>query len=221
MDEGLQHAALALELIPRPKAKKGDDIEAKAGDPKPGDPKFGEYLDKKMLDFYSGRGATLKAWARQKGLNEAQFDAVKTPDENDAWTEDESKHRRDQQQLYLILYLEHLLYSTGLAILELIKFADRKIADGTMTKKRLISPGQKRLKKWIMGIGKEDGSLDTHTPDSLEAGNNTIYMGSGFNPKKDPEHLPPQNAWQKFGNGVRTIPHFLGSTESAFGFRVA
>ncbi|PVH89756.1 hypothetical protein DL98DRAFT_401128 [Cadophora sp. DSE1049] len=221
MDEGLQHAALSLELIPKPKAKKGEDVEAKGGDPTPGDPKFGEYLDKKMLDFYSGRGATLKAWARQKGLNEAQFDSVRSPGENDAWTEDESKHRRDQQQLYLILYLEHLLYSTGLAISELIKFADKKVADGTMTKKRLISPGQKRLKKWIMGIGKEDGSLDTNTPDSLEAGNNTIYMGSGFNPKKDPEHLPPQNAWQKFGNGIRTIPHFLASTESAFGFRVA
>lgn len=163
MDEGLQHAGMALELIPKPKTKKGEDVEAKGGDPTPGHPKFGEYLDKKMLDFYSGRGKTLKAWARQKGLDEAHFDSVKSPGENERWTEDESKHRRDQQQLYLILYLEHLLYSTGLAISKLIKFADGKVEDGTMAKKRLIGPGQKRLKKWIMSIGNEDSSLDTNT----------------------------------------------------------
>ncbi|KAL2075689.1 hypothetical protein VTL71DRAFT_632 [Oculimacula yallundae] len=221
MDEGLQHAGLALELIPKPKVKKGEDVEAKGGDPAPGHPKFGEYLDKKMLDFYSGRGKTLKAWAKQKGLNEAQFDSANLPSEDNRPSEDDSKHRADQQQLYLILYLEHLLYSAGLAISELIKFADRKVEDGTMKKKRLITPGQKRLKKWVMSIGREDNSLDSNTPDSMEAGNNMIYMGSGFNPKKDPEHLPPQNPWQKFGNAIRTIPHFLGSTESAFGFRVA
>ncbi|CZS95803.1 uncharacterized protein RAG0_05328 [Rhynchosporium agropyri] len=221
MDEGLQHAALALELIPKPRATKGEDVEAKGGDPVPGHPKFAECLDRKMMDFYSGRGKTLKAWARQKGLNGAYSDSAQPARDEDRRAEDESKHGRDQQQLYLILYLEHLLYSTGLAICELIKFADRKVEDGTMKKNRLISPGQKRLRKWIMSIGREDHSLDSDTPDSMEAGNNTIYMGSGFNPKKDPEHLPPQTAWEKFGNGLRTIPHFLGSTESAFGFRVA
>jgi hypothetical protein len=72
-----------------------------------------------------------------------------------------------------------------------------------------------------MNIGHEDTSIDSESPDSLEAGSNTIYMGKGFDPKKDPEHLPPQTAWQRFGDGIRVIPHFLGSTESAFGFRVA
>ncbi len=72
-----------------------------------------------------------------------------------------------------------------------------------------------------MNIGQEDAAVDTESPDSLEAGVNTIYLGSGFNPKKDPEHLPPVTAWQHFGNALRTIPHFLGSQESAFGFRVA
>lgn len=55
----------------------------------------------------------------------------------------------------------------------------------------------------------------------MESGSRNIYMGSGFFPRKDPEHLPPNTAWQHFGNGIRKIPHFLGSTESAFGFRVA
>jgi hypothetical protein len=174
-----------------------------------------------MLDFYSKRGETLKTWARQKGISESQFNATKSPARGEDWTPDEAQHRRDQQQLYLILYLEHLLYSTGIAISNLIKFADRKVEEGTMSKNRFIFPGKRRLKKWIMNIGREDTTIDTESPDSAEAGTNTVYMGSGFNPKKDPEHLPPQTAWQHFGNGLRTIPHFLGSAESAFGFRVA
>jgi hypothetical protein len=90
-----------------------------------------------------------------------------------------------------------------------------------MKRNRLIVPGQRRLKKWVLSIGKEDSAVDTESPDSMEAGNNNIYMGPGFNPRKDPEHLPPATAWQRFGNGVRTIPRFLSSIESAFGFRVA
>jgi len=90
-----------------------------------------------------------------------------------------------------------------------------------MKKNRLILPGQRRLKKWILSIGKEDVSVDNESPDSMENGNRNIYMGSGFTPVKDPEHLPPNTVWQHIGNGIRKIPHFLGSTESAFGFRVA
>ncbi|KAK2629287.1 hypothetical protein QTJ16_000107 [Diplocarpon rosae] len=221
MDEGLHHAGLVLELIPKPKMKKGQDIEGRGDEIKPGDSEFADHLHNKMTEFYSKRGATVRAWAKHKGLNEAQFDSAQSPGPKDTWTEIESKHRRDQQQLYLILYLEHLLYSTGIAILELVRFADKKVEEGTMLKKRFISPGQKRLRKWTMAISQEDSSADTNTPDSLESGNHTIFMGLGFNPKKDPEHLPPQNSWQKFGNGIRIIPRFLGSTESAFGFRVA
>lgn len=90
-----------------------------------------------------------------------------------------------------------------------------------MKKNRFIWPGQRRLRKWVLSIGKEDTSIDNESPDSMENGNRNVYMGSGFSPLKDPEHLPPATIWQHFGNGLRAIPHFLGSTESAFGFRVA
>lgn len=220
MDEGIEHAGLLLELIPKPKQKE-EDIEEKADGPKPGDADFANYLDKKMVDFYSKRGETLKSWARQKGITQDEFNSSRTPALGEDWTPDEAKHRRDQSQLYLILYLEHLLYSAGLAISELVKFADKKVEDGTMSKKRFIFPGKRRLKKWILNIGQEDTVVDKESPDSAEAGVNIVYMGSGFNPKKDPEHLPPETTWQHFGNGLRTIPHFLGSAESAFGMRVA
>jgi hypothetical protein len=47
MDEGIQHAGLLLELIPKPKKQKEEDVEQKAEGPKPGDPDFAKYLDKK------------------------------------------------------------------------------------------------------------------------------------------------------------------------------
>jgi hypothetical protein len=221
MDEGLEHASLLLELTPRPKVKQGDDVEAKAQNPRPGDVEFAKHLDQKMLEFYSKRGETLKTWARQKGMSEDKFNSIRTPALGEEMTPDDAQHRRDQQQLYLILYFEHLLYSCGIAISDLIKFADQKVEDGTMKKNRLIAPGLRRLKKWVLDIGQEDVNVDNESPDSLEAGVNTIYLGSGFNQKKDPEHLPPETAWQHFGNAIRTIPHFLGSAESAFGLRVA
>lgn len=72
-----------------------------------------------------------------------------------------------------------------------------------------------------MSLGTEDSTVDSNTPDSLEGGSSTVYLGSGFNKKMDPEHLPATTTWEKIGNGIRTIPHFLGSVESAFGARVA
>lgn len=218
MDEALEHAGIVLELFPVPKkTKKSLDVEADANNFKPGHPDFSGYLKNKMAEFYSKRGETLRTWAREKGLSVEDFDTGKLPSDGEDWTPTEGQHRRDQQQLYLILYLEHLLFSTGIAISKLVEFADSKVADGTMSKKRLILPGYRRLKKWVFSIGKEDSSLDSETPDSMEAGSHNVYMGSGFRSKKDPEHLPARNAWERFGNGVRTIPRFLGSAESAFG----
>ncbi|KAH6680428.1 hypothetical protein B0J14DRAFT_470440 [Halenospora varia] len=222
MDEGLQHSSLLLEITKAAKKKKGEDEESKSPGPNPGQPEFSKFLKDKIVEFYGTRGTTLKAWAREKGLSADQFDHLHGPSvDKNMFKDTDSQHLRDQQQLYLILYMEFLLYSTGVAILELVDFADKKVAEGFMKKNRLIMPGGRRLKKWVMSIGKEDSSIDTESPDSLENGSKNVYMGSGFNPRKDPEHLPPATIWQHFGNGLRVIPRFLGSTESAFGFRVA
>ncbi|TVY38822.1 Uncharacterized protein LSUB1_G004247 [Lachnellula subtilissima] len=222
MDEAMEHVGLVLEFNKSPKKKKGeDDVEAKGTDPRPGDPEFSKFLDQKLKDFYGNRGQTLKAWARNKGLSEEIFDQLNEEPKNNRYTPGDTQHARDQQQLYLILYLEFLLYSAGRAILKLVEFADKKVSEGSMKKNRLILPGQRRIKKWILSIGEEDASVDTNSPDSMENGSSNIFMGAGFNPVKDPEHLPPATVWQHFGNYIRKIPHFLRSTESVFGFRVA
>lgn len=113
-DEGLEHVGIVLEFTRRPKAKNGSatdlDVEAKGDIMKPGDKRFSEYLETKLAELYSNRGQTLKTWAKGRGLSPEQFDADKSPGTDDfEATPDESHHRRDQQQLYLILYMEFLV----------------------------------------------------------------------------------------------------------------
>ncbi|CAG8956608.1 hypothetical protein HYFRA_00011919 [Hymenoscyphus fraxineus] len=222
MDEGLQHAAILLEITTPPKKKKTDIEKSQSEGPRPGELEFGKHLESRVSDFYSRRGQALKTWARENGLSEEQFDAMNVPPTTEDYSlPEEVRHHRDQQQLYIILYLEFLLYSVGLAITNLIRFAEKKVGDGTMQKNRLILPGQKRLKKWIKSVGKEGSTVNTESPNAIGMDTNNIYLGAGFGSRKDPEHLPPTTRWQRLGTHLRIIPSVLGSTESSFGFRVS
>lgn len=117
--------------------------------------------------------------------------------------------------------MEFLLWSTGRAVLALVQFADRKVEDGTLKKNRLILPSLKRLKKWVTSSLKIENASLEHAPDTTEAGAMGIYSGESFQATKDPEHLPPTNAWQRSTNVLRQFGKLLSSPESAFGFRVA
>lgn len=226
MIDGIDHASYAFRLAKRPrlsrKAKTQGDKEANAGLPEPGDSNFSEYLraiDEKLWD---SRAAALKVWCAQKGVlfpDSIDAEAVAKdfePKITRITTQETSRH-----QLYLILYMEYLLHAASRGVLDLVKFADEKLADGSMERRRLLLPGRKRMRKWIAGaFSIEDGS-NHHAPDSAEAQMNSVALGDAFKKQKDPEHLPPTNGWQRFGNGVREISHMLRSNEMAFGFRVA
>ncbi|KAL8662244.1 MAG: hypothetical protein Q9168_008286, partial [Polycauliona sp. 1 TL-2023] len=213
MDQGLQHALFTLELEKKPGKRRDGaaqtkdantpDLEENGDAIEPGDERFGSILSSRIDQFYEQRKVTLDTWCRQKGMA------------------DPENHQRHQRQLYLILYMEFLLWSTGRAVLDLVRFADSKVKAGTMKKKRLVAPGMKRVKKWISAaLSTEDSSAD-HAPDTSETTGFTVQTGDAHRKSKDPEHLPPTNAWQRFGDGIRVIPRILGSQESAFGFRVA
>lgn len=47
-----------------------------------------------------------------------------------------------------------------------------------------------------------------------------MYLSEKFRRLRDPEHNPPQNTWEKFGDQLRRIPKALRSDSSAFGLRV-
>ena len=103
----------------------------------------------------------------------------------------------------------------------LVKFADSRTSNGAMARGHFILPGKKRFRKWVFAaFGREDASAE-HMPDNTETTDMNIEFGQAYQSMKDPEHLPPTNAWQKFGNGIRRISAILSSQESAFGFRVA
>jgi hypothetical protein len=221
VDQGLDHAAMCLGILPRPKkaAVKGSksgpshsDVDLEIGqEPKPGDSGFARVLDDKVQAFYSRKGELLRKWVQERGIS------------LDEETSDHPYFRseRDQVQLYIILYMENLMHAAGEAVQDLVDFADEKVQDGTMSKKRLIAPTLRRLHKWFLAVlGHEDSSAEQN-PDAMEAGANLVFFGNNYNRKRDPEHLPPETAWQHFGNGLRRISKFFGSEEAAFGFRVA
>ncbi|KAL1880044.1 hypothetical protein Daus18300_001407 [Diaporthe australafricana] len=227
ISQGIDHAGILLKLFPQPKAQKkaaagkttgtDPDVEASGGELRLGQVGFSSVINAKVEEFNSRKGEILRLWAKDKGLcSDGNF-------EN--WSKDATrlfeKRRNDQAQLYVILYLEKLMQATGEAVQDLVAFAEAKTEDGTMTKKRLIFPNGRRLRKWFLGIFSNEDSTAEDSPDIMETGTNVVYLGQGWMNKKDPEHLPASNAWERFGNGVRRFSRFFGSPESVFGFRVA
>ncbi|KAI8625652.1 hypothetical protein F5Y19DRAFT_262256 [Xylariaceae sp. FL1651] len=229
IDEGLQHAGMLLEILPRPKAQKSKgsanrpsadaDVESKGDLIQPGEPGFAEALKGKIQSFRDTRGAILRTWANEKGLvtDDSSHDKIN----NNPFPQTETEHRRDQEQLYILLYMETLMQAAGNAVLQFVQFADSKVADGTMARKRLIIPKPKVLRKWLESVFNDEDKGQENNADLFDTGMAIVCMGDSFAQKRDPEHLPPATAWQRLGNVVRAISKFLSSEESAFGFRCA
>jgi hypothetical protein len=227
MDEGLTHIMLRMQFAKPPKKKKGqnqDDAEAKGDTVRPGDKNFAEYMEKQADIFYNAKEPTLRHWVESKGIK-LSADYFSCPDQIDDETlrrlPSITTRKRDQRQLYIVLYVIFLLNSVSRSILEFVKFADEH--DQATAKKKVINPGGRRLKKWIKSIFKtQDSNHDDETTIAgFDRNNTTVYMGEAYKSKKDPEHLPPKNAWEKIGNGIRACAGFFRSSESAFGFRAA
>ncbi|KAJ3561770.1 hypothetical protein NPX13_g8816 [Xylaria arbuscula] len=227
ISEGLQHAGMLLEILPRPKAPKNNgsktdgpaaasDIESRGDLVQPGDPNFAEALKCKIQCFRDVRATILYAWAKEKGL----LTCDSPLDEVHNILPMAAGHHLDQEQLYVLLYIETLMEAAGEGVLRFVQFADSKVADGTMETKRLIVPKPKVLRKWIESVFSEEDERQENDGDLFESGMAIIYMGDSF-AKKDPEHLPPTNSWQRAGNALRAVSKFFSSEESAFGFRCA
>ncbi|KAH7067574.1 hypothetical protein BKA63DRAFT_522397 [Paraphoma chrysanthemicola] len=227
LDDGLAHVLLKLGLQKPPKKKKGknqDDEEAKGDAVKPGDDNFAAHLEKQAGIFFSKKEPTLRHWVGSKGFKISP-DYFTCPNDLDEETLKRlpsiTTRKRDQRQLYVLLYVMFLLNSIARSVLEFVKFADAR--DQAKAKSKFIWPGGKRFKKWLKSIfTSQDANQDDETTAAgTDRNNTTVYLGDAYKNKKDPEHLPPANAWEKFGNVIRSISHFLGSPESSFGFRAA
>lgn len=133
IDQGLEHAGICLEILPRPKPKGGEaakkktkgkgangtnptasgstldpDVEAKGGAVSPGESDFAREIDAKIAAFHARKGDILRMWAKQKGLPAPS--AVDDDDDPDCEDRRNSQQKeRDQAQLYVLLYMERLV----------------------------------------------------------------------------------------------------------------
>ncbi|KAF2742174.1 hypothetical protein M011DRAFT_497660 [Sporormia fimetaria CBS 119925] len=228
MDGGLTHTLIKLRLDKPAKktARSYLDEEAKGGCISPGDADYVKYLEQQSNQFYSDKEATLRRWLETKGLtvrDDFFDDSInRTFTGLEEFTQQPTDvHQRDQQELYFLLYVLFLLYAISQAVIHLAKYADT--IDVPNTTSKFILPGRKRMKKWISGLFKAQDSNDDDeaTLTGMDREYTVVYMGEAYKRKKDPEHLPPENAWERFGEGLRSIARFLKSAESSFGFRAA
>lgn len=113
------------------------------------------------------------------------------------------------------------MHSTGEAVRELVAFADKKVADGTMAKKRWQLPTYHTVRKWVESVFASEDSTAEQSSDLSASPNQIIYMGDSYRRKKDPDHLPARNWYERVGDAVRKTAQFFSSEESFFGLRSA
>lgn len=117
--------------------------------------------------------------------------------------------------------LEYSFVATARGILNLVEYADSKVDDGTMKKKRFIVPTRKQMKKWFWAsMSREDCHLD-YADYSRRSGTVAVSLEDVLQTEKDADHLSPETWWEIVTDKFRVIPRFFGSAESVFGFRVA
>ena len=231
MDMGIDHVLLSLELQKPPKSSKKsmgnanrEDIEAKGELIQPGQRGFAEYMDKRIVEFYQARKVTLHDWCESRNIS---LPLENPKNGNFNWDEhldtaSRNERVRGQKQLFSVLYMEWLLYCASRAVYDLVLYADRKVEDGSMKRKRFIFPGLRRTRKWITSIvSREDSSNDDHQAMAGADGEQNVNLGDSFGRRHDPEHLPAETTMQKFGDHLRAFPRLLRSKHSVFGFRVA
>ena len=220
---GLTHFSYMLGVASKPKPKEGDVENDAGGTTQPGDKEYAQFLKAAIDEFHTHRQTAIIRWCERKGIDlpashwdnpEVHFSL------KDHFKNTESVRKvHNQQQLYLILYIEYLIFLIGTSILKAVNYADAKYADGTFAKNRFIFPGFRRLQKLISETLTNRDSVNDMT-DGDNTGTN-IWIGDSLKTRKDPEHLPPANVYQKVTNHFRGFSALLASPQSSFAFRAA
>lgn len=106
-------------------------------------------------------------------------------------------------------------------MLQLCKFSDDIIAAGIMSKSRPIIPPLITLVKWFSAIfDTADAALpDDERPRTMKE--QTLLFGIAGKVTRNIEHLPPRNAYERFGVCINRFQQFLRGPEFSFGFRSA
>lgn len=214
---GLQYVLLAFELT-KPKHlerqfKVQGDVESRGDTLNPLQPDFITRFEHELQTYYASRKHLPRALASLEAFSVSE----KATDNTSDVPRTLAAGSDVRQEFFLILYMGHLQETLLKATLDMIKFADSKITDGTMKRNRVIFPKQHSIREWLsLNSEKEpenpaNGRSSSHVdPPSAQPGQ-----------FPDPEHLPPANLLEKGSNILRIISHVIRSEKSLFGFRVA
>ncbi|EAA61424.1 hypothetical protein AN7172.2 [Aspergillus nidulans FGSC A4] len=192
VNAGLQYALLKLEIMKPIQLDRHRDEEA--GQPlNPLSPHFPAQFEKRKLEYHSRRRQLPQAFVSLEALSyEKSADGV-SDDESAATDVDV------EQSFFLVLYILQLQDKLLKATQDFVEFANSKVMDGTMARKRIILPAL-TICEWLSITYKHRNKQSPHP---------------------NPEHLPPSTAWEKASSVLPLICRVLRSSESVFGFRVA
>lgn len=111
--DGIEHTTIQLEIAsetPKTDESIKTDAEAEGERVRPSDPNFSKHLDEKLTEFSAGRIEALNAWANSKGLSPEQMEVLQYRASREAGEdEDLARVPVDRQQLFLILYIQHMV----------------------------------------------------------------------------------------------------------------
>ncbi|KAH9209022.1 hypothetical protein DL95DRAFT_467163 [Leptodontidium sp. 2 PMI_412] len=200
LDESIVHILALLKLGPDKKAKKTGqataDVEKGTEPSESNDGSFADSLEMKIEDFRKKRSKILHAWAEERGLDSVFRTTAKhamyPPSEQNGNSASISvREVIASKRLHVLLYME------------------------------FVFPALRTVVKLIRGlINGDDSNPDMSNFNQVDGSGQIIQFGDSCNGAKDPEHLPPKNLWQSFGNHLRAVPRFFGSAPVSFGARV-
>lgn len=222
MRSGLQYVLVTLNLVKRRQLEK--QLKARNNNSSVHDEESkGGILDPLQEDFTSQfEQALYRYHAQRKELPEAlaYLEAFSSPEKHDGnSTKSTSEMLADpdvRQEFFLIVYMDHLQHDLLHATLDLIKFADIKVSDGTMKRSRLIFPKQGSIWNWMTSSFTKQPPRRQSTISDL-----STYQDPTPEPFPDSETLPPSNVFEKASSILRQISRLIRSEKSMFGFRVA
>ncbi|KAG0644219.1 hypothetical protein HOY80DRAFT_915441 [Tuber brumale] len=206
--EAIEHVLLTMKLKSSPK-KPGGDEEAPSMEP--GEEGFCQTLEEKVQEFYNTRAGDVRTYFTPPK-------AAKAQDTAEGISTEVYMDEKRRSELYLVLFMEYLLYNAAKSLLGLARFAEEKKQQGVIDSTRLVYPTAKRLKKWLRSTV-SDGNDDV--VDVSDVCPVRVSGLGGMAPKRDPEHLPAGNSMQKLGNLIAIFTEGISSSESGFGLRVA
>ncbi|EYE94810.1 uncharacterized protein EURHEDRAFT_479275 [Aspergillus ruber CBS 135680] len=212
--EGVEHAKLRLELTKerslfgRVHARKTDE-ESQKFPMKPGEASFLEsYRD--VFDKCCVLGQDTYGTDGEKLLD---YYIRHRPQVEDL-SQVTSEAHPNTLRYFLLLHSHTLLSLLGDEFLKLLLFTEECHAHP----KRLLIPRLRHLRYWLKVLVHIAGTRPGSTYQSMDPQTN-VELGSTFYDRKDPDHLPPANLMESFGDKIRKINAVFRTNHAAYGLR--